>query len=123
AGSIGRVAPEAAVYHGISAGAIAMELDLGVLLGGSRRSILARPVSRYPSSNIDLAFVVADTVPAGDVLRTLRAAGGELLERVSVFDTFRSDAIGPGRVSLAFSLRFRAPDRTLTDAEVATLRR
>jgi phenylalanyl-tRNA synthetase beta chain len=44
------------------------------------------------------------------------------LEQVSLFDAFRSDAIGPGRVSLAFSLRFRAPDRTLTDAEVASAR-
>jgi phenylalanyl-tRNA synthetase beta chain len=80
-------------------------------------------VSRYPASSIDLAFVVSDSVPAGDIMRTLRAAGGELLEQVSVFDTFRSDAIGPGRVSLAFSLQFRAPDRTLTDGEVAGLRR
>jgi phenylalanyl-tRNA synthetase beta chain len=79
-------------------------------------------VSRFPSSGVDLAFVVPDTVPAADVLRTLREAGGELLESVAIFDTFRSDAIGAGRVSLGFSLRFRAPDRTLTDAEVAELR-
>ena len=101
---------------------MALEVDLGVLLGATRRSILVRPVSRFPSSSIDLAFVVADTVPAGDVLRTLREAGGELLEDVSIFDTFRSDAIGPGHVSLAFSLRFRAADRTLTDSEVAEMR-
>ena len=56
------------------------------------------------------------------MLATLRAAGGELLEHVSVFDAFRSDAIGAGKVSLAFSLRFRAADRTLTDAEVAVAR-
>jgi phenylalanyl-tRNA synthetase beta chain len=123
AGSVGRVAPAAAAHRGIAAGAIGLELDLGILLGANRRTILAVPVSRYPSSGIDLAFVVADTVPAGAVLATLRETGGDLLESVSVFDTFRSDAIGPGRVSLAFTLRFRAPDRTLTDAEVATLRR
>jgi phenylalanyl-tRNA synthetase beta chain len=122
AGSVGRVAPGAAAHFGVVAGAIGLELDLGLLLGASRRSILGRPVSRYPSSGVDLAFVVGDTAPAGDVLRTLREAGGDLLESVAVFDTFRSDAIGAGRVSLAFSLRFRAPDHTLTDAEVAAVR-
>jgi phenylalanyl-tRNA synthetase beta chain len=122
-GSVGQVAPAAAAHHGVDAGAIAFELELGKLLGATRRDRVVAPVSRFPISGIDLAFVVADTVPAGDVVRTLYDAGGELLERVSVFDTFRSDAIGPGRVSLAFRLRFRAPDRTLTDAEVATLRR
>jgi phenylalanyl-tRNA synthetase beta chain len=121
-GSVGQVAAAAVAHHGVAAGAIAFELDLGSLLGATRRSGLAQPVSRFPSSGVDLAFVVADTVPAGDVTRTLRDAGGDLLESVSVFDTFRSDAIGPGRVSIAFSLRFRAPDRTLTDAEVATVR-
>jgi phenylalanyl-tRNA synthetase beta chain len=122
AGSVGQIAPAAAAHFGITAGAIAIELDLGLLLDASRRSLLAQPVSRYPSSSVDLAFVVADAVPAGDVLRTLREAGGDLLESGSVFDTFRSDAIGSGRVSLAFSLRFRAPDHTLTDREVAQLR-
>ncbi|HEY5012553.1 MAG TPA: hypothetical protein VIK61_07600, partial [Acidimicrobiia bacterium] len=121
-GSVGQVAPAAAAHHGVAGGAIAFEVDLGLVLGATRRSILAQPVSRFPSSGLDLAFVVADTVPAGDVLRTLRETGGELLESVSVFDTFRSDAIGAGRVSIAFSLRFRAPDRTLTDAELAPLR-
>jgi phenylalanyl-tRNA synthetase beta chain len=121
-GSVGQVAAAAATHHGVAAGAFALELDLGSVLSATRRSILAEPVSRFPSSGVDLAFVVADTVPAGDILRTLRDAGGELLESVSVFDTFRSDTIGPGRVSIAFSLRFRAPDRTLTDAEVATVR-
>jgi phenylalanyl-tRNA synthetase beta chain len=122
AGSVGRIAAVVAAHHGVTGGAVGLEVDLGVLLAGARRSVFARPVSRFPPSGVDLAFVVADTVPAGAVLGTLREAGGELLEQVSVFDTFRSDAIGPGRVSIAFSLRFRAPDHTLTDAEVAALR-
>ena len=53
---------------------------------------------------------------------TLVDAGGELLEHVALFDVFRSDALGPGKVSLAFALRFRALDRTLTDDEVGALR-
>ena len=53
---------------------------------------------------------------------TLRSAGGGLLEEVRLFDVFRSEALGPSRKSLAYALRFRAPDRTLTDDEVAKLR-
>ena len=71
---------------------------------------------------VDLAFVLDVAVPAGAVSTTLRTAAGDLLEDVRVFDDFRSDAFGSERRSLAFGLRFRAPDRTLTDEEVAVLR-
>jgi phenylalanyl-tRNA synthetase beta chain len=121
AGSVGAVAAKTAAHFGIAAGGLALELDLGALLAARRRDVVARPVSRFPSSSQDLAFVVADSVPAASVLATLRAAG-PLLETVELFDAFRSDAIGAGRVSLAFAVRFRAPDRTLTDAEVDAAR-
>ena len=71
---------------------------------------------------LDLAFVLPDAVPAAAVEQTLRTATGDLLEAVRCFDEFRSDALGPARRSLAFALRFRAPDRTLTDTETAGLR-
>jgi phenylalanyl-tRNA synthetase beta chain len=79
-------------------------------------------VSRFPEHNIDLAFVVDERVPAAAVEATLRTAGGELLEDLRLFDVFRSAALGGARRSLAFALRFRAGDRTLTDDEVARLR-
>jgi phenylalanyl-tRNA synthetase beta chain len=80
------------------------------------------PVSRFPSADIDLAFVVPDDEPANAVEQTLRASGGELLEKVWLFDVFRGPGITPGERSLAYRLRFCAPDRTLTDEEVAQLR-
>ena len=101
---------------------VACELDVDALLASNRVPLTARAVSRYPASAIDLAFVVADDVPAGAILRTLRETGGEVLEFVRAFDVFRSDALGPGKVSIAFALKFRAPDRTLKDAEVGELR-
>ena len=76
----------------------------------------------FPPANIDLAFVVPSEVTAADVEASVAAAAGEVLESVRVFDVYRSDELGPDRVSLAFTLRFRAPDRTLTDAEIADLR-
>jgi len=81
-----------------------------------------KPLSRFPSSDVDLAFTVADDVPATDVARTLRKAGAGLLRSVDLFDVFRSPQLGEGRRSLAYTLRFQADDRTLTDAEIAEAR-
>jgi phenylalanyl-tRNA synthetase beta chain len=102
-----------------------LEVDLGLLLDPSvvaRRPEAAAPVSRFPSSDVDLALVVDDAVPADRVAEVLEGAGGDLCESVTLFDVFRGAAIGEGRRSLAFRLRFCAADRTLTDAEVGELR-
>ena len=101
---------------------VACEIDVDALLAGARTDRVARPVSRFPASSVDLAFVVDDKIPAAALQTTLVVAGGEVLEHVALFDVFRSDALGPGKVSLAFALRFRALDRTLTDEEVSALR-
>jgi phenylalanyl-tRNA synthetase beta chain len=102
-----------------------LDLDLGVLLDpqrATRRPLEALPVSRFPSSDIDLAFVVPDEVPAGRVEATLAGAGGELLESVQLFDVYRGQSLGEGVRSLAYRLRFCALDRTLTDEEIGALR-
>ena len=122
AGCVGEVAPEVVAALDLAGPVVAFELDLAVVFAGSRRPARAGEASRYPASGIDLAFVVDEVTAVGDVLATLRTAGGELLEQVSLFDVFRSEQIGAGKVSLAFALSFRASDRTLTDGEVAELR-
>ena len=102
-----------------------IDLDIGTLLDRRRvprRSDEARPVSRFPSSNIDLAFVVEDAVPAGSVERTLQVSGGEMLEAVELFDVYRGPSVSDGSRSLAFHLRFCAQDHTLSDHEIAELR-
>ncbi len=102
-----------------------LDLDLDVLLDQRqvpRRPEKSRPISRFPSSDIDLAFVVPDAVPAGSVERTLRRAGGDLLESVELFDVYRGPTLPDGTRSLAFHLRFCALDRTLTDEETGALR-
>jgi phenylalanyl-tRNA synthetase beta chain len=100
-----------------------LEVDLGSLLNDAprRRSVLT-PVSKFPSSDVDLAFVVDDGVPAAAVERTLRQAGGELLESLTLFDVYRGVGMPPGARSEAYRLRLCAPDRTLTDEEVAEVR-
>jgi phenylalanyl-tRNA synthetase beta chain len=102
-----------------------LDLDIGALLDRTRvrrRPDEPRPISRFPSSDIDLAFVVAESVTAGAVERNLRAAGGELLESLELFDVYRGPSVAPESRSLAFRLRFCALDRTLTDGEVSGLR-
>jgi phenylalanyl-tRNA synthetase beta chain len=122
AGTVGEVAPEVLAALNLDAPVVAAELVLDTLLDAARRDRTFRAPSRFPASNVDLAFVLADTVPAAAVIATLRGAVGDALEDVRLFDVFTSDAIGTGRRSLAFALRFRVADRTLTDADVAALR-
>jgi phenylalanyl-tRNA synthetase beta chain len=79
-------------------------------------------VTTYPAVYQDLAIVVDEEVPATVVRRAVTGAGGELLRSAAVFDLYRGEQVGEGRKSLALRLEFRAPDRTLTDAEVTERR-
>jgi phenylalanyl-tRNA synthetase beta chain len=121
-GVVGALSPGAAAASGLTGAAVAFELDLDALGRAARVDRQFRPPSSFPPSAIDLAFVVSDDVWAAQVIATLHDAGGELLESVRVFDEFRSEELGEGRRSLAFALRFRAPERTLTDVEIGDLR-
>jgi phenylalanyl-tRNA synthetase beta chain len=102
-----------------------LDLDLATVLDpdeARRKPLESAPISRFPSSDFDLAFVVHDEVPAGTVEATLQVAGGELLESVQLFDVYRGESLGPATRSLAYRLRFCASDRTLTDDEIGGLR-
>jgi len=121
-GLVGEVDPDVLARLGVTGTVAAFEVDLSALLGAHRKERRFVAPSRFPSSSVDLAFVVDEALPAGTAEATLRQAAGEWCEEVRLFDVFRSDALGEGRKSLAFALRFRAPDRTLTDAEVGAVR-
>ncbi len=133
-GSVGEVDPDVAARFGLTkttgAGTVArrigwLEVDLGLLFDESwapRRVTAGGAVSRFPSSDIDLALVVADEHPADVVAKALASAAGELLESVRLFDVYRGPGIEEGTRSLAYHLRFCAADRTLTDEEVGSLR-
>ena len=71
---------------------------------------------------MDVALVVDAAVPAAELTDALRDGGGELLEDVRLFDVYTGEQVGAGKRSLAFALRFRAPDRTLTGAEATAAR-
>ncbi len=121
-GVVGEVDPRVLDDYEVEGRVAWFELDVDPILAALDSVTTYRPISLYPSSDIDLAFVVDDDVPATLVARTLTKAGGDLLQSVELFDVFRSEQMGDGRRSLAYRLRLQAADRTLTDAEVAEVR-
>ena len=108
----------------------AVELDMSAIerVAAGLPAVQAPVISSYPPATQDVALVVPEAVPAADVEAALvaGAASGDqadsLLEDVRLFDVYTGEQVGPGRKSLAYTLRFRAPDRTLTDEEVAVAR-
>ncbi|HEY7069039.1 MAG TPA: phenylalanine--tRNA ligase subunit beta [Acidimicrobiales bacterium] len=121
-GAVGEIDPEVLANHNVGEQAGWLEVDLDTVAGLPHDPHTYRQVSVYPSSDIDLAFEVDDAVPAGDVEATLRAAAGERLASLALFDVYRGAGIAKGRRSLAYTLRLDAPDHTLTDDEVAEVR-
>jgi phenylalanyl-tRNA synthetase beta chain len=103
-------------------GAAVMELELDRLLSIAAAERAYRDVISYPALRQDLAVVLPEQVPAANVLEVVSAAADELLDEVGVFDVYSGPQVGEGRRSLALSLSFRAPNRTLTDEDVAPLR-
>ncbi len=121
-GALGEIDPQVLDAYEIDERVAWLEVDLGALLGADRGLASYKAPSRYPSSDIDLAFTVPDEVSADEVAATIAQAGGELLASVALFDVFRSEQLGEDRRSLGYALRFEAADRTLNDAEVAAAR-
>lgn len=100
----------------------AFELNFTALIAEAGEAVQATGISGYPAANQDVALVVDATVPAADVAAALAEGAGELLEDVRVFDDYRGTGIEEGKKSLAFALRFRATDRTLTADEASEAR-
>lgn len=97
------------------------EIDLDALLGTAREKVTYSPLPRYPFIDRDIALVVDETLPSAAIMEHLRAYPTELIEEVSLFDFYKGKNIPAGKKSLAFTLRYRAKDRTLTDSEIEEL--
>ena len=122
AGWLGEVHPLVCRTWDLDA-AVAFELDLGPLLAAATLGEETyEDVTTFPAVYQDLAVVVPAETPAAEVRAAVMAGGGELLRAAEVFDLYEGEQLGADRKSLALNLEFRAPDRTLTDEEVAGLR-
>ncbi|GAA2947899.1 phenylalanine--tRNA ligase subunit beta [Streptomyces enissocaesilis] len=100
----------------------AMEIETDVLERAGAGVLRAPRISAFPVATQDVALVVSDGVPSADVEAALREGAGELLESLRLFDVFTGEQLGAGRKSLAYALRFRAADRTLTVEEATAAR-
>ncbi|GAA3320786.1 hypothetical protein GCM10020331_033200 [Ectobacillus funiculus] len=93
-------------------------MSLAALFGADVAEVSYESIPRFPSMTRDMALVVKADVLAGDVHRMIVEAGGELLKEVALFDLYQGEKNGSRQKSLAFSLRYYNPERTLTDEEV-----
>ena len=121
-GIFGEVHPTVLATWEIDAPAAFLAIDLGKAAAAAPAVVTYADLTTFPELRQDLAVTVADDVTADRVLEVVRAAGAPLIADARVFDVYRGEQVGEGRVSLALHLAFRAADRTLSDEDVAPLR-
>ncbi|WP_298556198.1 phenylalanine--tRNA ligase subunit beta [Streptomyces luteogriseus] len=122
-GHAGELHPRVVKALGLPARTCAMELDLDAVEAAGDATATAPRISTFPVATQDVALVVDAFVPAADVEAALRDGAGELLESIRLFDVYENaEQLGEGRKSLAYALRFRAADRTLTVDEASAAR-
>jgi phenylalanyl-tRNA synthetase beta chain len=121
-GHAGELSPRACEDAGVPRRTCVMELDLGAVIRAASGVVTPTSLSTYPVAKEDVALVVDSGVAASEVEAALASGAGPLLESVRLFDVYTGDQVGVGRKSLAFALRLRAPDRTLTVDEVTAAR-
>jgi phenylalanyl-tRNA synthetase beta chain len=122
-GWLGEIHPLVAAGWDLPDTVAAFELDLDALAAHVPEVTIYEDLTSFPEVREDLAVVVGEQTTAAEVVAVVRRAGAPLIHSVHVFDVYRDpDKLGPGNVSLALRLAYRAPDRTLTDEEVAAKR-
>jgi phenylalanyl-tRNA synthetase beta chain len=123
-GYAGELHPRVIAAYGLPARACATELSFTALVAAAEAAgkVAGPKLSSYPVATPDVALVVGSAVPAASVEAALVTGAGDLLEEVRLFDVYTGAQLGDDRKSLAYTLRFRAPDRTLTAAEASAAR-
>jgi phenylalanyl-tRNA synthetase beta chain len=121
-GYAGELHPDVCAAFGLPARTAAAEIDLDALIAAGPVTGDVPAIPAFPVAKEDVALIVDVDLPAAVVERALRAGAGPLLESIWLFDIYTGPQVGHGKKSLAYALRFRAPDRTLTEAEAAAAR-
>ena len=122
-GEIGEIDPGVLDALGIRERVAWLQLDLGLVLAAPHGEHRYHHISRYPSSDLDLAFEVSDSVAASTIAAAIREAAGPLLVDLSLFDVFRGHPVPDSHRSLAYRLRLQAQDRTLTEEDLSGIQR
>ena len=121
-GVFGELAPSISKAHDLPRTVGVFEINLDLLFSKAPEQVSARPLGTLPAATQDLSLVVKSAVPAAEVLEAVKLGAGELLEEIVLTDDYRGANIPEGTKSLTFALRFRAIDRTLTQAEATEAR-
>ena len=116
---LGEIHPDVAEKFGIESRVYVAEIDLDALRPLEQGFNGVRPLQKFPAVTRDIALVVDEKVPVGEMLETIRVSGGKTLESVKFFDIYRGEKLGKDKKSVAYALAFRASDRTLTDEEIS----
>ena len=115
-GFIGTIHPLIAQKLGLNGKAVVFEILWEAI--ANRRVVQAKEISKFPANRRDLALVVADNVPAGDIIEACKQAGGEKLTQVNLFDVYQGIGVASGHKSLAISLTIQDNEKTLEDDEI-----
>ncbi|MDU5822632.1 MAG: phenylalanine--tRNA ligase subunit beta [Haemophilus parainfluenzae] len=115
-GFIGTIHPLIAQKLGLNGKAVVFEILWDAI--ANRRVVQAKEISKFPANRRDLALVVADSVPAGDIIEACKQAGGEKLTQVNLFDVYQGIGVASGHKSLAISLTIQDNEKTLEDDEI-----
>ncbi|CAB4341713.1 unannotated protein [freshwater metagenome] len=121
-GHAGELTPRVIEAFSLPKRTVALEINLDAVLTRANTVPSAPQIWTFPVAKEDIALVVGDAVAAQDVLNVVREAAGDLLEDIKLFDVYQGAQVAQGHKSLAFALRFRAQDRTLSAEEVAAAR-
>ena len=116
-GQLGELHPRVCKKLGLPGGIIVFELDADLLFRRAHLIPTYQPLSRFPAVLRDLAVVVDVQLPSEEVRQLIREVGGPLVEDAALFDVYTGSQLAAGQKNLAYAIRYRAPDRTLTDAE------
>jgi phenylalanyl-tRNA synthetase beta chain len=121
-GAAGELHPKVCSAYAVPARSAAAEINLSALLAQAAEIVASPALSPFPVAKEDVALVVAESVPAAEVAAALRRGAGALLESMRLFDVYAGQQVPAGKKSLAFALRFRAADHTLSEAEIKAAR-
>ncbi len=117
-GYIGEAHPDVTKVYDIQSRVYLAELDLCALFRIDTPAVIYQPLPRFPAVERDLALLCDDDMPVASIEEVIRRAGGRMLESVALFDVYRGAQITAGKKSVAYSLKFRIADRTLSDEDI-----
>ena len=117
-GILGEIHPEVGSEWELPARAYVAEINLELILPLVSQAVRAERLPRFPAVARDLALVAPETITAQQILETIQASGSDLVQDITLFDVYQGRQIPAGYRSLAYSIRYQAPDRTLTDSEI-----